>query len=400
MSKAVVAVVMVLAGVGFGFAGDSSTGGGRSLKASATTGIEYSDNRDSVASDREDSLDLFLNGRMDFVVNRPQTLLDLAYSPSLRYRTNPSPLQNDTDLYHDLTLAVQHRPVQRLKLAVSDQFNYTDDPAVDVGGNVLRQDASFLLNKVAASAGYECSRLVTCKLDGYQMIKRYDNNAYAMVGDEDAVGGGASASLILDRDLTVAVIGSVGSFGYKSKGEGSRDFTSYEAGIDVSRRYGAKMKGDLAVGWKALNYESSELGTESSPYVSAALMVAQSPRTHFNGSVGYLLRDSDFYPFASQRYLSVDVGASWVALVQRLTLNVGGGYRLGSYDTESLLVADRAGFGRDVDETSWLASLGASWRVRKTYDVSLSQGYERVDYDGVAESFTRNSTRVSVGREF
>jgi hypothetical protein len=392
--------MLLVSAVCVGYAGDTAAGAGRLLKGSVSTGVEYSDNRDSVAHDREDSLDLFMKGRVAIVANGPRTVLDLSYSPSVLYRTNPSDVQNDSDLYHSLALSLEHRPIQRLKLALVDHFDFTDDPAMDEGGNVIQRDSSFILNKLDVSSAYECSRQVGCKLSGYHLIKRYDVDSIAAQRDEDSVGGAASASYTVDRDLVVAVVGGSGAFSYGTGDDDSRDYTSYEVGVDVSRRYGAKMKADLAAGWKILDYSAGELGTDGSPYVRAGLVFAPSPRTSFDGTAGYLLRDSDFDRFASQRFLSADLGARWIALTQRLTLRAGCGYRIGFYDTDTLLASDSR-FEEDVEQTTWTASLGATWRIRKIYDVVISQGYDHVGYsDDAAESYTRNATRLSVGRDF
>jgi long-subunit fatty acid transport protein len=94
------------------------------------------------------------------------------------------------------------------------------------------------------------------------------------------------------------------------------------------------------------------------------------------------------------------LGARWIALTQRLTLRAGCGYRIGFYDTDTLLASDSR-VEEDVEQTTWTASLGATWRIRKIYDVVISQGYDHVGYsDDAAESYTRNATRLSVGRDF
>ncbi len=407
MQRLTVLVAVFMVGVVLScLAAETPSVAGRPVRASISVGMEYTDNRDSSAGDKEDSLDWILNGRVDALLDWTQTVLDFYYMPSLRYRSNPSVIQRDADLYHDLGVSVEHRLSQRLKLSANEHFNFTDDPAVDVGGNVLRRDSSFILNRVKAAADYDFSRRLTGSASGYHTTKRYEDDVVAKQGDEDSIGGGVSAAFILDRDLIVALVGGVGMVGYNEEsGVESRDFQSYECGVAVTRRYGIRTKGELAVGWKMLSFESDELGTESSPYASLGLLLALSPRTRFSGSLGYLLRDSDFYPFASQRYLTLDCGAEWDALVQRLTLRVNGGYRVGSYDSGSLRTADREqmeanGLPTKGDETVVLASVGVNWRIQKTYAVCLAQQYEHVDYDGALESFSRNSTRLTVTRDF
>jgi hypothetical protein len=355
---------------------------------------------------KEDSLDWILNGRVDALLDWTQTFLDFYYMPSLRYRSNPSVIQRDLDLYHDLGVSAEHRVSHRLELSANEHFNFTDDPAVDVGGNVLRRDSSFILNRVKAAADYDFSRRLTGSVGGYHTMKRYEDDVVAEHGDEVLMGGSAAAAFMLDRDLIVALVGGVGMVEYSvESGEESRDFQSYECGVTVVHRYGVRTKAELAIGWKMLDFESDELGTESSPYGRLGLLLAQSPRTRFSGSVGYLLRDSDFYPFASQRHLALDCGAEWDALVQRLTLKVNGGYRVGSYESGSLRTADREqmeanGLPTEGDETALLASVSVNWHIQKTYAISLSQQYEHVDYDGALESFSRNSTRLTATRDF
>lgn len=387
---------------GWGVAGDGH--GKRPYALSAGVSVEYSDNRDSVETNKTDSTDLSVWFGVDLLIERESCyLLNFGYQPSVRYRTNPSDFQNDADVYHDLHLNGWYKPNRLVRLHMSEALNFTDDPAVDQGGATIRRDASFLLNRATAGVEVDLSRRLRADISGYSMVKRYDDNSYAEIGDEDTVSGTAALGWMLDRTTVVSMYGSYGVFNYPGTGfaEGDRGFGYVEVGASFRKEFSKTLQGRVDMAFKRLDYDAEELGSDQSPCGYATLQVSPSPRLRLSGSAGYVLRDSDVEFFASQRYTDVSLRAEWDALMpKRLTAGLSGGYRMGDYRSDTLLVADRllvpAVEGR---ETTTVVGADLTYRLKEWLALSVVAQHENVSSD-VSVPFDRNSAGLRTRVDF
>jgi hypothetical protein len=375
----------------------------RPYRFSGGISIDYTDNRDSVDTGKTDCFDFTMwVGAYLHLEHETSYSLTLGYSPSVRYRTDVSPFQNTTEVYHDLKLDGWYRPSRIVRLHLTEAFNRTDDPAVDSGGGTVRRDASFIINRAGAGVEADLSRRLRADLSGYSMIKRYSDGVFATSGDEDSTMGTASIAWIPDRMSALALYGSYGTFGYPGDSAGrDRGFDSVEAGLSYQRMLSKKFfaKADLAV--KTLDYNTSALGSDQSPSGRLALNFTASSRLRFTGAGGYVLRDSDLQYFASQRYTDLSLRGEWDALVpKRLTVGVAGGYRIGDYRSGSFLdayrTADSVTAGK---EKTAILSADLTYRLKERFSVSAVAQYEDVSTD-LSTPFDRMSAGIRTRVDF
>jgi hypothetical protein len=383
-------------------AADAEGSAARPYRFSGGVSIDYDNNRDSVDTDKTDCFDFTLWVEACLRLERESSyLMSLGYSPSLRYRTDASALQNNSEVYHDLKLEGWYRPSRIVRLHLTEAFNRTDDPAVDAGGGTVRRDASFILNRAGAGVETDISRRLRADLSGYSMIKRYSESAYATTGDEDSAMGTASIAWIVDRLTALALYGSYGVFGYHGDAAGrDRGFDSIEAGLSFQRGLGKVFFAKIDLAIKTLDYETSALGSDQSPSGRLALNFTPSPRLRFTGAGGYVLRDSDVQYFASQRYTDLSLRGEWDALVpRRVTVGVSGGYRVGDYRSDSFLAYGTADSVTSGKEKTAIVSADVTYRLRERFSVSAVAQYEDVSSD-LATPFDRMSAGIRTRVDF
>jgi hypothetical protein len=379
---------------------------GRPYRLSAGALLEYTDNRDSVESGKEDAWSVSLFGGVDLLIETPRMNLEAGYQPFVLHRMNPSDSQNDNDLYHRLNADLRYRVTPRLRLRLSEGFNYTDDPAVDAGGAVIRRDASYLFNRASVGGAGNLTPRLQLDASVHSMLKRYDEKRVADIGDEDSLGGSLSSVYDVDPQTVAGVVATLSKFNYANDSllGADRGFSSIEGGVFATRAFSPTWGGRFDVGYKRLEYDLGEMGSSSAPYGRAAVRARVGARTSVQASLGYALRDSDAVGFASQGYTDGSMELAWQAVPERLTVTVSAAYRRGEYDADDLLpgaaeAREAVGLRNEGAETVLTASAEVVYRVRNLLSVSLLQQCEDTDSD-VATSFRRNSTRASVKAEF
>lgn len=394
--------VMVLVSMGVAARADEAMAK-RPYLLSCGVSAYYSDNRDSVESDKTGHTDLSVWAAMDLLLERADCyMLDFGYRPTVLYRTNPSDTQNDTELYHDLKLDGWYKPSRQVRLHAGDFLNYTDDPSVDVGGGTIRRDASFLLNRANAGVEVDLSRRMRADLSGYSMVKRYDDDTYAVIGDEDSLSSTLALGWIVDRMSLLSLYGSYGVFNYPGDAVGTdRGFGYVEVGVSMRKEFSKKFQGRADVAFKRLDYDASELGSDQSPAAYATVQYTPSPRVRVSGSAGYVLRDADVQFFASQRYTDTSLRAEWDALApKRLTIGVSGGYRVGDYRSDALLVADIPVVPSvKGQEKTTITGADVTYRLKDWLAVTVLAQYEDVSSD-VSTSFNRTSAGIQTKMDF
>jgi len=379
---------------------------GRLYRLSAGLSTEFTDNRDSTETDKASAWNLVFYGGIDLLVDAPRLHLKFGYQPSVLHRTNPNAFQNDNDLYHQVRLDTDYRVTPRLRLRLNDAFDYTDDPAVDAGGAVIRRDASFRFNRL--TAGVQADVTPRSAIDGsiHSVVKRYDDRVFAKAGDEDSLAGSLMSVYRRDPNTRVGGVVAVGRFNYADDSlvGFDRGFGSVEVGAMLMRNFGSQASGRFDAGYKRLTYDLNELGSDSTPYGRVSMVGRIGAQTAVKANVGYTQRDSDAVGFASQDYLDGDLGVEWEALSKRLTFSTTVSYRRGEYDSGDLPpgaaeIREQAGLRTSGTETVKGVAVGATYKLRNLLTVSLSHQYETTDSQ-LATSFDKNSTRASVSAEF
>jgi hypothetical protein len=334
-------------------------------------------------------------------------VLDAYYAPTIKYRTNPSDAQNDYEFYHDVALDGRYQVDPRWTLRGSERFNYTDDPSVENFGQEIRQDASFILNRLEGGVNYELSRRSYLDLLGRWRIKQYEEDVYADESDEDALAGDFTWLYQIQRDLAGVVIAGAENVDYATTLAPERGYSGYSGGVGLDKIFSPVVRGGVRAGVKSLDYEMGTAiegygvevtGTETKPFASLGVQVAAQPGTRVIADARYGLRDSDVFPYAYQTETAASVKLEWDATSQ-LMCGLQGIYRLGQYDEIPGLSAPLAEVLAGGDETTFVALGELSYKIGQGMVTSLRQIYENVDSD-VDQSFTRNTTSLTLTKQF
>ncbi len=199
---------------------------GDRVRLSINARADYTDNRDAWEGDEESNGDIYLRPRVDVLFESESTLLDVYYAPALRYRSNPSDIQNDTEIQHDFGLSAKYRPSRRTILRLNETFALTDDPEVTEGGRTFRGDQSYYANTVRGGVDHMLSRKCEIEVYAQNRIKRYDEDAMSLRWDEDSTQVGTELIRHLANKARVSVEGRYSTYGYENNGSIVRDFDS------------------------------------------------------------------------------------------------------------------------------------------------------------------------------
>lgn len=357
---------------------------------------DYLDNRDTSEADKESTFDFYVRPRLDLVGNWERSMADLYYAPALRYRTDPSDLQNDSELYHDLGLLLRHDLNPSLRLRLSENFNFTDDPSVSQDGDTLRRSDSFFLNRVAGGATYQFNPRTDADVSAFYSIKRYDEELVADESDEDRLGGDVAARRQVTRNLTALAMVGMRDYDFESA-VADRGSTVLMAGVGLDDVLSPNLRLGARAGWQTADYGDSTIDSEDLPYLNAHVLGAPGGgRTRLRGEATYQLRDSDVYPFVTQEATDFYGGVEY-DVTELVTLGLNGTYRISQYDEDTIPAgAPRVEGG---DETTILARAQVSLELSDNTLLSLEQRYEDVSSD-VDTSYDANTTSIMLTQKF
>ncbi|OVE74459.1 hypothetical protein BVX94_00185, partial [bacterium B17] len=334
---------------------------------------EGTDNRDSSA-EGVSNFDMFINLRLDLDMDFETSLLDLYYAPYYRYRSDPSDLQNDTELQHDLGV-VARRDLKTVNLRLNERFSYTDDPSIQQTGSTLRRDSSYSLNNIMLGGRYLISQIMDIDLSVRNSIKRYDDDVRATQADEDST----SAELSLWRRIQTTVAGyllaGTAMYSYDDTTI-DRGFDSVYAGVGLEKSFSRELRGGVRAGYTAVSYNDDGLDDNDSPFVQASIVSAMSAVSRVTGIIGYSLRDSDIYPFSSQEATAFSIKWDWDT-TPLITIGAFAMYRIGTYDLET--VPDEitsATTISDGDESTIVLEGKVQYKFNEMTSIMFLQRYE------------------------
>lgn len=370
------------------------------VRFSGDVGVSFTNNRDS-STEKDENTDFFVRPKINAEFQWERLTLDVYYGPSYRWRSNPSRIQNETELFHELGVEAEFSLSPRIKPWIYDFFNYTDYPAVSEGGTQLRRDASYIMNRIQSGVTYEFTRLVHVRFSGNHMIKRYDDDLVAGESDEDRMGGGVHFWHQFARTMGWMAHVDYQQYAYDNDEFFVRDFSTVIFSFGVEKVFGPKLRGSVLGGWQEGVYEDSSLSDVSEPFLRCTVQGSMPPFSIIRTELNYSVRDSDAYPFASQQSLGIDLHLEWM-LPGSMLLGVGSRYHIGDYKRDALpdgaVEADVAPvLSGEKTTTSVSASVG--YRLDDHTAVRLTQWYENVDSD-VDVTYNRTATSLVLTREF
>ena len=420
----------VAATAAFGAAADKPLLGLR-----VTTGVAYTDNRDSIPDgyvragvpmDKEDQWSFYVGPTITIHREISERLkLNGGYSPVWRWYDNCRPGSEKSKLNHSARVNLDYKVTPRTLLSVretywwtgqSDYF-YGDDYDYDKSRD-SRLDHDYYENRLNVAVKQDLTPEGDyAKVTGRWRIKRYEDSVLADSSDEDEYG------LRLDLMKVLSEYVGVGVFA---------DYTSWDREADSAKRAGLVFDPGVqyvtvglqgyydfdggkdnmvyaAVGYNHAWYEADEL--DSQDLIGQArveLRLFQKQQTQALAGIRFGRDYSDIYPFSSQldfaTYLAV---THYFDEERRYRVNGSVEYRNRQYDAYDDLDPSAARYGylealkaanngkTEYDRDSVYARLSATCRLMDNLSGSVFYSYEKIDPD-IGNSYTENVVGANV----
>jgi hypothetical protein len=371
---------------------------GTPVVVSANVALEATDNRDAAPSGaKTSSVDVLLTPRIDLIRMGERGSFELFYAPSLRWRSDPAPWQDETDVYHTIGLDAWHALNERLRVRIDNRYDFTEQPMIEDDGTRLRGDRSYWQNRTVAAVNYYLLHASNADLAGEYRIRRYDDDATARNHDETE----RSVALALRHQMTETLrllgLGKFVQYGYE-KTDLDRDFDSTILAVGFEKVLAETLRASLLTGWQGRSYSDDTQTSDGLPYVRARLQGSMG-RLRLTGEIEHGVRSADVTPFSSQEY--VDVGGTVVVEVSGKLEVVGKAiYRTSSYDADQTpsgtVAADfHTGEARSGDRTTRILEGGLNYRATESLRLTVRQRFEDVDSD-IDASYNMNTTRLAL----
>lgn len=367
------------------------------LKISAELRGSYTDNRDSTP-DKESTFDLSVTPRLAFWFSDERWTVELAYAPGLRYRSDPSDVQNEINVFHSVLGNVDLVATPEIRFRVREAFEYTDDPAVDKSGVTVREDRSYTRNVLEGGFNWRFARYTAFDIYGRNMIKTYQKDVPSNDSDRDSTEVGLSLWRQVSRTVGLQPVLRATMYGYDSQNDVNRDFDLYMAGLRAEKKLNPDFVGSVTLGYSMTEYSDSSLDSKADPYGEVEVHGKALRNLDVSAALVHGVRESDVYPFASQDYDEFHARVKWDAS-QDVALGVNGAYRLSQYDQDAAPAGATYTADREGDETTIVAGVDATFRLSSYSSITVAQTYEDVNSD-VYLDFTKNTTSVALTASF
>lgn len=378
---------------------------GDSFKLSGEAGVQVTDNRDSVEEAPESNTDMIVRPRLDAVLNLERLLLDLYYAPSYRWRSEPSIIQNETELFHDLGVDLRVSVTPTVIPRISDHFTYTDDPSITKDGAQLRRDSSFIKNDAELGLTRVLTPNDSADVKLMNSFKRYSEDEVADRSDEDHTGVGLSVTHQLTRDMALIGMGEYKMQEYPVFQKLERGFQSVSAAAGFEKVVNQDLRGGVRVGWENAQYDDDGVDSVSAPFLMIGTDGKYAPFNRIKLRANYSIRESAVYPFSSQEL--TDLGADLeYELPFHMLVGIALSYQMGVYSQDSAPAAGKSAVNPGLyvkddegDRNAFGASASVGYNFGKNTALRLTQMFEDVSSD-VDESFTKNTTSLMLSKDF
>ncbi len=363
---------------------------------STGVGVQYTDNRDGVANDKESNFDVNGEVRGDLRWrDGERTLLNLFLAPSVKWHSNPRSTeegnpQNDQELYGVAGVDFKHMVTPRVNVDMADTVTYTDDPDITVGGTSVRQSANYWLNAAKVGLTTEVVPKVGTYVMGESVIKRYTEGDVADEQDEDTLKGEAYLKYLMGAGVNLFGMVGITDFSNESKVR-ERGFLVMTYALGAEKVFSPDLTGKVMGGYQTAEYDESDMDSQDTVYGSAEVTLRAASPTRIRLGTMYGFFAPYVRPYSVQKLTSV-WGAVDHDVTARLTVTLQGQYSDGDYDEE----------GEDLpggSDTLGTGTLRGNFKVNRMWSLTGAYTYENWDSD-VRESFDRNTVDLGVKATF
>ncbi|MCX7591092.1 MAG: outer membrane beta-barrel protein, partial [Kiritimatiellae bacterium] len=362
---------------------------------------DVTDNRDSVSINKESNVDLYLVPRVDFWLDRERLTLDLLLAPSLRWRSDPSSIQNDFELLTQAKGDLRYHLSELVSLRLLDSFSRTEDPRIEEGA-VVRENQTYHVNLVEGGVNVKPNPRSLVDAYGRFYVKRYVEEVVADTSNEDRLDLGGLLRWYLQPTIGCDAIVTFSDYGFDSPGRVERDFSTLFGGVGIEKIFNPNLRGGIKAGVQVVDYKDNTLDNGTAPAGQIYVGGSTVPSMRVNGAVTFGVRNADVYPYASQEYWDVRGGVECDVAAQVMVF-ASGTYRRSDYDTEvpaaAVQVFRRLGINPGGEETTVVGQIGVGYKLTHESSVRLAYTYEDVDSE-VGQNFTKNTGTLALFYQF
>ena len=240
------------------------------FELSVLTGAHWTDNRDSRPNEfAEDTFDLRIAPRIAYNGLSSETRrTDLYWAPGYRYRTDPSPAQNEGEWYHDLGIDVQRQLTPRLSLVFTEHFNYTDDPAITESGDTIRQDGTFIYNNIYGSLHFRVHKNHQVRASARHRMKDYDEQEVADRSNEEILDANVGYWHALSRRQYLIADVTFQDVDFDTTFDLDRGYGSVAYGVGYEHTLSERLSATLRAGIRDVDYNDEATPDIDDPYVT------------------------------------------------------------------------------------------------------------------------------------
>lgn len=322
-------------------------------------------------------------------LNMERTYLGLRYRPSLLWYQDREP--DDTDILHDLDLNFIHTFSPVLSLSINDTLRAGQLPELQDDGYVVRQEDDNTYNSAIATLSYNLRPETRIDVSGRHIMLTYsedendNNNYYSVVG-------GLTLRQQLASRTTVMADGRYQALVYNDADDlHNRDADTLYAGLGLEQTFSPQLIGSLRAGLQNRTYDDDYYDDNAQPYGELSMTFLPTPATRITGAASYSIYESDIaeYLSANRTYLSLSFAHDFTT---KLSVYLSSGFAFNAYEADYALDDGL----EDADETSYLVSARATYRVNRINWIEAGYQYVMFDSDvSGRESYERN--RIDVG---
>ena len=382
------------------------------FKFSLGADAAFTDNRDSTAAGLEESnTDIYIKPRVDAVFDWGDSMLDLFWVPTYRYRTDAGDFQETSKLFQDFGLEGRHALSQRLSVRLKEIFKYTDDPTLASGGVNVTREGTYLLNNLSGGLSLDVAPNSRFDLDATWYAKEFDENVFEYL-NEDSINGDLAFRQKISRTVTILAQAEARDFSYGEL-QGAvaagvtestdRDFTSVSGGIGIETEFSPVSKVSAYAGYISIDFSEDTMDKQDSPYASIVLKHQLNPATVITAASMYGLRETAIRAYSVQEYSDVR-GDIYVDVSKSVTLGAGGVYRYSKYNEDGITPGGKeaalaAGRSLDGKQTTMIAHGSAAYKLTEDAILKLLYRFTTDDSD-VSNDFDKNTVVLSFVQNF
>jgi len=360
------------------------------LKISNFLNLEYDDNVYETGTDKQDSVKISESIELGVTLDKDPTYLTLRYRPVFVWWSDREP--DDNDVHHNVDAALDHAFSPRVSVNGKNLLRLAEQPEEINRGTVVRENGDYLYNESSLNLDILALSRTHLVLGGRYTLLDYDDEDTSITDDRDIVAAGVTVRHKLTDLSNIIADYRREELSYDNAETADlRDYESDFVGLGFEQMTG-DFTGIFRAGYQSTKYTNEDLDDASEPYGDITVTYSFSPRTRFSLGAAYSTLESSVGEFASQNR-TIFSASVFHDVTAKISLLLGGSYRLGEYDVDSRVV-DNPDAPAEGDEEVTQLYTRASYKLDARNSLELNYSYYDLASD-FGDEFDRN--RIALG---